>query len=123
MSVGALSHTGGMATAQQATPAAPGTLRGLVLAFWSWILRLGRSAPRRLRLCESLPLGERRFVAVVEFEAARFLVGGTASSLVLLAKLDDADSHASGEADHDERPPVKFGRHGVLENESRGRAS
>jgi flagellar biogenesis protein FliO len=42
-------------------------------------------------LCESLALGERRFVAVIEFEQARFLVGGTASSLVLLARLGEAD--------------------------------
>jgi len=48
-----------------------------------------RHAPRRLLLCESLPLGERRFVAVVEFERARFLVGGTSASLVLLARLGE----------------------------------
>ena len=54
---------------------------------WRWfrILRFSRRAPRRLRLCESLPLGERRFVAVVEFERSRFLLGGTSASLVLLA--------------------------------------
>jgi flagellar biogenesis protein FliO len=60
-----------------------------VLEFWERVLRLGRRAPKRLRLCESLPLGERRFVAVVEFEAERFLVGGTASSMVLLSRLGD----------------------------------
>jgi flagellar biogenesis protein FliO len=54
------------------------------------MLRVGRRPPRRLRLCESLALGERRFVAVIEFEQARFLVGGTASSLVLLARLGEA---------------------------------
>ncbi len=64
-------------------------LRGRVLEFWERVLRLGRRAPRRLRLCESLPLGERRFVAVVEFEAERFLVGGTPSSMVLLSRLAD----------------------------------
>jgi flagellar biogenesis protein FliO len=64
-----------------------------VLSLWERWRRMGwrvvRRAPKRLRLCESLPLGERRFVAVVEFEAARFLVGGTASSLVLLSRLPD----------------------------------
>jgi hypothetical protein len=55
---------------------------------WACIARLGRSHPRRLRLAETLPLGERRFVAVLEFEEFRFLLGGTASSLVLLARLD-----------------------------------
>ena len=36
-----------------------------------------RRTPRRLRLCESLPLGERRFVAVVEFERIAISGGGT----------------------------------------------
>jgi flagellar biogenesis protein FliO len=67
-----------------------GTWRLGLLAFWQRTLRLSRRAPRRLRLCESLPLGERRFVAVVEFEESRFLVGGTPSSLVLLSRLADA---------------------------------
>ena len=55
--------------------------------FGERVWRLGQRAPRRLRLCESLPLGDRRFLAVVEFEAERFLVGGTASSVVLLSRL------------------------------------
>lgn len=72
--------------------AASRQLRPLARRLWEGILRLshrfGQRPLRRLRLCESLPLGERRFVAVVEFEAARFLVGGTSSSLVLLARLE-----------------------------------
>ncbi len=56
-------------------------------AWWKHFRRLSQRRPRRLRLCESLPLGERRFVAVVEFERSRFLVGGTPASLVLLAQL------------------------------------
>lgn len=59
--------------------------------------RIARRAPRRLHLCENLPLGERRFVAVVEFEQQRFLVGGTPSSLVLLARLGEApEAEAKG---------------------------
>lgn len=42
---------------------------------------------KRLRLVETLGLGDRRFVAVVEFDQFRFLVGGTSSSLVLLSDL------------------------------------
>jgi flagellar biogenesis protein FliO len=61
------------------------------------MLHQSRRTPRRLRLCESLSLGDRRFVAVVEFEQARFLVGGTSASLVLLAQLGNfgraADPH------------------------------
>src|SRR5579859_2263386 len=53
------------------------------------IRRVSRRQPKRLRLCESLALGDRRFVAVVEFEQSRFLIGGTQGSLVLLAPLLD----------------------------------
>jgi hypothetical protein len=52
------------------------------------ITRLRHRAPRRLRLNETLQLGDRRFVAVIEFEKARFLLGGTHASLTLLARLD-----------------------------------
>lgn len=60
-----------------------------IQAFWRRAVQLSRRQPRRLRLCDSLPLGDRRFVAVVEFENARFLLGGTSGSLVLLARLKD----------------------------------
>lgn len=43
--------------------------------------------PRQLRLCETLALGERRFLSLVELGEQRFLVGGTGSSLSLLAVL------------------------------------
>jgi flagellar biogenesis protein FliO len=42
---------------------------------------------RQLRLTETLGLGEHRFVAVIEFERRRFLLGGTARSLTLLTEL------------------------------------
>jgi flagellar biogenesis protein FliO len=63
------------------------------------VLRLSRRTPKSLRLCESLPLGERRFVAVVEFERARLLVGGTPSSVVLLSRLEDSQEGADGAAE------------------------
>jgi flagellar biogenesis protein FliO len=56
-------------------------------------LRLGKRPERRLRLCESLALGERRFVAVIEFERQRFLLGGTGQSLALLAQLGETVDH------------------------------
>jgi flagellar biogenesis protein FliO len=63
--------------------------------WWKRLLRLRLRPPRSLRLCESLPLGERRFVAVVEFERSRFLVGGTSTSMVLLAQLGQAGDQAA----------------------------
>ena len=67
---------------------------------WEWMrnalagVRVGK-APRRLRLCESLNLGEKRFVAVIEFETERFLVGGGAASVSLLARLGESPDFAA----------------------------
>ena len=77
----------GMATNAWSIPGGLWWLR--VRSCWAHIAKLRRSNPRRLRLAETLPLGERRFVAVLEFEQFRFLLGGTASALVLLARLDE----------------------------------
>lgn len=62
--------------------------RKLAVACRRRIQRIGGVPPRRLRLCESLTLGERRLVAVIEFEEQRFLVGATSTSLLLLCKLE-----------------------------------
>ncbi|MGB2592291.1 MAG: flagellar biosynthetic protein FliO [Candidatus Acidiferrum sp.] len=47
-----------------------------------------RRRERSLRVCESLPLGEKRFLAVVQFEGRRFLIGATNQSISLLDRLD-----------------------------------
>jgi Flagellar biosynthesis protein, FliO len=74
---------------------------------WASIRRLGQHQPKRLRLCETLALGEHRFVAVVEFERIRFLIGGTQASLVLLAPLDNIDGENidGGNKDRTEAEP------------------
>ena len=55
---------------------------------WQWSRRtVAARKPRRLRVCETLSLGERRFLAVIEFDRQEFLVGGTGNSLELLARL------------------------------------
>jgi len=58
-----------------------------------WKGRCARRA-RRLRLCETLALGERRFLAVVEFERQRFLIGSTSGSVALLSRLPEACEEA-----------------------------
>ena len=61
-----------------------------VKGFWDWVQRAVKPRRlRRLRICETLSLGERRFLAVVEFDHQEFLVGGTGSSLSLLARMQD----------------------------------
>lgn len=55
-----------------------------------WVLAILKPRKsRRLRVCETLSLGERRFVAVIEFDHQQFLVGGSGNSLELLARLHD----------------------------------
>ena len=38
-------------------------------------------------MCESVSLGEKRFVAVVQVDGERFLIGGAAGSVAMLTKL------------------------------------
>lgn len=51
-----------------------------------------RRRERAFRLCETLPLGEKRFLAVVQFEQKRFLIGATSNAITLLDRLDCAAS-------------------------------
>ena len=83
-------------TSKQSSP-----FSGLLGRFIDFI-KLVRIEPRqrRLRLCESLALGEKRSIAVVEFERQRFLLGISSSGISLLQCLDPA---ASGESAHAER--------------------
>jgi flagellar biogenesis protein FliO len=48
---------------------------------------------RLLAITETAGLGERRFVAVVQFERQRFLIGGSQSSVTLLANLPQAETN------------------------------
>lgn len=64
------------------------TLRWLTGA-WKWAQRLGSRHPRkRLRVCETVALGEKRFVAVIEVDGEQFLVGGGSTSVATLARLE-----------------------------------
>lgn len=68
------------------------TVSSLVRASFARLSRIPRGRfwkrhPRRLRLCETLSLGNRGFLAVVRYERQQFLVGGTNSSIAMLAQL------------------------------------
>ncbi|HXX01417.1 MAG TPA: flagellar biosynthetic protein FliO [Candidatus Acidoferrales bacterium] len=56
----------------------------------SWILDKARKQQVRkvLKVCESVSLGEKRFVAVVQVEHERFLIGGAPTSVSMLARLE-----------------------------------
>ena len=76
------------------------SVRRMTSLLWSLCERLfalSRRPLRQLHLCETLSLGEKRFVSVIEFEGKRFLVGGTAGSLVLLDRLGERPSPTGAE--------------------------
>ncbi|MGC9199469.1 MAG: flagellar biosynthetic protein FliO [Acidobacteriaceae bacterium] len=64
-------------------------LWGRTLARW-WkkvCARYSVTTVRRLRLAETISLGEKRFVAIVAVEGKEFLIGGGAAGMSLLAEL------------------------------------
>jgi len=68
------------------------SLFGKILAGAAMMFRFGQQITagrreRKMRLCETLSLGERRFLALVLVERQKFLVGGSGSSVALLARL------------------------------------
>ncbi|HEY0309023.1 MAG TPA: flagellar biosynthetic protein FliO [Acidobacteriaceae bacterium] len=74
-----------------------GILRNAMTLFsraWKFLQakRKIRSGPKRLRLTETISLGERRFVAVVQVDKCRFLIGGSATNVTLLTELDAVES-------------------------------
>jgi flagellar biogenesis protein FliO len=63
------------------------------LRVWKWLTGysrgiLARSVARRLRVAETVSLGEKRFVSILQVDGEQFLIGGSTSNIVLLARLD-----------------------------------
>ena len=52
-------------------------------------LGVGNTSPKQLQVVETLSLGEKRFVAILNAEGRKFLIGGGASGVSLLTQLDD----------------------------------
>jgi flagellar biogenesis protein FliO len=67
-----------------------------------------RRAERTLRLCESLPLGEKRFLAVVQCDRERFLIGVSNQSISMLRQLDGEPEMTAG-AMRDKSPDAEGG--------------
>ena len=74
-------------------------LKRFAAVFWQ---PMWRRRQRSLRLCETLSLGNRGFLAVIRFREEQFLVGGTNSSIALLARLPAADPYGERELEEDE---------------------
>ena len=60
---------------------------------WQWLQqRQWQSQSRRLCLCETVSLGDKRFLAIVKVDGEQFLVGGAAGSVALLTRLAGTDN-------------------------------
>ena len=68
--------------------------KGLLSRAWGWLQALSgaRSSTKRLRVAETVSLGEKRFVAVVQVDGRHFLLAGGPTNIVLLAQLDAKDA-------------------------------
>lgn len=74
---------------------------------WRAVERVWRSRPpRQLHLRETLALGERRFLAVVEVEGKRFLIGSSGQGLALLTELSRAKEAGAAAADAANETPM-----------------
>lgn len=54
-----------------------------------WLARPHRRRQRRLRLIETLSLGERRFIGLLSIDGRELLIGATTHSLSLLTELGE----------------------------------
>jgi flagellar biogenesis protein FliO len=64
---------------------------GLLSRALNWIRerQSGRSGGRRLKVTETVSLGDKRFIAVVQMDGIQYLVGGGATNVTLLAQLKE----------------------------------
>jgi flagellar biogenesis protein FliO len=88
-----LAHGGNMnvfASSAESKPEYAEASRSRFASFLNGLTSLAsaRRRERRLRLCEILSLGEKRFIAVVEYGQEKFLLAGTPQNISLLKSLD-----------------------------------
>jgi hypothetical protein len=55
---------------------------------------------KKLRVSESVSLGEKRFVAILQVENRKYLIGGGAANVALLTQLEDAASGTPQKSTH-----------------------
>jgi flagellar biogenesis protein FliO len=97
MKIAAQSGDNSMIGTSAQNSAAPSESLGASL--WARIstsfLKIRVNRRRTLRLSETLSLGEKRIVAVVEFDNQRFLIGATQQNITLLQSLGPATAEES----------------------------
>lgn len=88
-----VSVTGSRAWLTTSTGPAIAPVRGATARLWRWTRSklsglAARQNARRLKVTETISLGDKRFVSILEVDGEQLLIGGGAESLVLLAKLE-----------------------------------
>jgi hypothetical protein len=72
------------------------TASGALTRAWSWLqTKCAQTATKRLRVSETVSLGEKRFVALVRVEDREFLIGGGSSGVSMLTPLETSRGSAS----------------------------
>jgi flagellar biogenesis protein FliO len=81
-------------SAQESSNPVASMTGSVVASLWARITasfsKIRVSRRRALRLCETLSLGEKRLLAVVEFDNQRFLLAATQQNITLLQSLGPA---------------------------------
>jgi hypothetical protein len=73
---------------------------GPLASAWTWLKRnYVSSAARRMRIAETVSLGEKRFVAILHVDGCEFLIGGGTSGISLLAQMEKPLHSSSPAAD------------------------
>lgn len=74
-------------------PVAEQPKRSLLGRTFKW-LRSNAAAEKKLRVIETVPMGDKRMVAIIEADGQRFLVGCSSSGVSLLSSLKEEQSQA-----------------------------
>jgi hypothetical protein len=82
--------------AQEKKPYQPRPAQGgLLTRAWMWLQKNNKfTVTKQLRVSETVSLGEKRFVALVDIDGQKFLIGGGASGVSLLTSLGTGESAA-----------------------------
>ncbi len=68
----------------------------VLLRLWAGVeARRATQRRRSLRVVETVAMGEKRFVAILQVQDARYLIGGGAAGVSLLARLDREQEFAA----------------------------
>lgn len=63
---------------------------------WSWLQKVQiRHTKKRLKVCETAPLGDKRFVAVIRVDDREFLIAGASNSVSMLTELNKQSSFSA----------------------------